>query len=86
MYQNNLKEHFLVDLHELLVPLLDIGRLLAGIGLVVLGLGRVAAVVVAPLNDFAEDSLVYLAMEQKASAAAFFPSGMARDGARPFSG
>ncbi len=55
----------MVNLHELLVPLLDIGCLLAGVRLIVLGLGGIAAVVVAPLNDFAEDGLVYLEMENR---------------------
>jgi hypothetical protein len=59
-YQNDLEEHFLVDLHKLLVPLLDIGRLLASIRLLVLSLGRVVAVVLAPFDDFAENSLVDL--------------------------
>lgn len=59
-YEDNLKEHLLVDLHELLVPLVDVGSLSAGIGLVILSLGRVVAVVLAPLDDLAEDSLVDL--------------------------
>lgn len=50
----------MVDLHELLVPLLNVCSLLAGIGLVVLGLRGIVAVVLAPLDDFAEDSFVYL--------------------------
>jgi hypothetical protein len=46
----------LVDLHELLVPLLDVGGLLAGVGVLVLLWGRVLLVVVAPFEDFAQDS------------------------------
>lgn len=59
-YQNNLEQHLLVNLHELLVPLLDLGGLLAGIGLLILGGRGVVAVVLAPLNDLAEDCLVHL--------------------------
>jgi hypothetical protein len=51
----------LVDLHELLVPLLDIRRLLAGIVVVIaVGLG-VGLVVLAPLDDLSQDGLVDLA-------------------------
>ena len=59
-YEDNLKEHFLVNLHELLVPLFDVCRLLAGVGLVVLLLDGVVAVVLAPFDNFAEDSFVDL--------------------------
>ncbi len=37
--EDDLEEHLLVDLHELLVPLLDVGRLLAAVGVVVVGGG-----------------------------------------------
>lgn len=56
-YKDDLKEHLLVDLHELLVPLLNVGRLLAGLGVLVLLRGRVLLVVVAPLDDLAQDRL-----------------------------
>jgi hypothetical protein len=59
-YKDDLKEHLLVDLHELLVPLLNISGLLAGVGLVIGSLRRVATVVVAPLNHLAEDGFVDL--------------------------
>lgn len=59
-YEDNLKEHFLVNLHELLIPLFNICRLLAGVGLVVLLLDGVVAVVLAPFDNFAEDSFVDL--------------------------
>jgi hypothetical protein len=52
-YENDLEKHLLVDLHKLLVPLLDIGRLLAIIGVVIGALHGVAAVVLAPLDDLA---------------------------------
>lgn len=54
--EDDLEEHLLVDLHELLVPLLDVGGLLAGVGVLVLLWGRVLLVVVAPFEDFAQDS------------------------------
>jgi hypothetical protein len=60
-YENDLEEHFLVHLHELLVPLLDVGRLLPGIGIVILCLRRIIAVMFAPLDDFPEDGLVHRA-------------------------
>lgn len=50
----------MVYLHELLVPLLDVGRLLAGVGVVVGGRGGVVLVVLAPFNDFLEDGFVDL--------------------------
>jgi hypothetical protein len=59
-HQDDLEEHFLINLHELLIPLLDVGRLLPGVGVVVLGGGRVLAVVLAPLEDLLHDSLVDL--------------------------
>ena len=61
-YEDDLEEHFLVNLHELLVPLFDLGRLLAGVRVVVGARSRVVTVVRAPLDDFLEDSLVDLDM------------------------
>ena len=59
-YENDLKKHLLVHLHELLVPLLDVGCLLAGVGIVVGSGGWVVLVVLAPLDNLLEDLLVYL--------------------------
>lgn len=59
-YEDDLEEHLLVDLHELLVPLLDVGGLLASIGFIVLGLVGIVAVVLAPFDDLSKDSLVNL--------------------------
>lgn len=56
-HQDDLKQHLLIDLHKLLVPLLDVGRLLAVIGVVVGSWGRVLLVVLAPLENLAEDWL-----------------------------
>lgn len=50
-YQNNLEEHLLVDLHELLIPLIDVCGL-ATVVVVITGGGGVVLVVVAPLDDF----------------------------------
>ena len=35
VYQDNLKEHLLVDLHELLIPLFDVGGALPRVGVIV---------------------------------------------------
>lgn len=58
-HQNNLEQHLLVHLHELLVPLVDIGGLTAVV-IVVGGAGGIALVVLAPLNNFLEDRFVDL--------------------------
>lgn len=60
-YKDDLEEHLLVDLHELLVPLIDVGGLLAGVGVVILGCRGVAAVMGAPLDDLLHDGFVDLA-------------------------
>jgi hypothetical protein len=59
-YEDDLKEHLLVNLHEFLVPLVDVGRLLAGIRVIVLRGGRVVAVMFAPLENLLHDRLVDL--------------------------
>jgi hypothetical protein len=51
----------LVNLHELLVPLIDIGGLLARVGVVVRGSRRITAMVDAPLDHLAENGFVDLA-------------------------
>lgn len=43
-YQNDLKQHLLIDLHELLIPLIDVGGLAAGV-IVVTSAGRIILVV-----------------------------------------
>lgn len=58
-YQDNLEQHLLIDLHELLIPLLNIGRLAAVI-VIVTGSGGIVLVVLAPFDDLAEDGLVDL--------------------------
>jgi hypothetical protein len=59
-YKDDLKEHLLVDLHELLVPLVDVCRFLTRVRVIVLGGGRVVLVVVAPLKNLLHDGLVDL--------------------------
>jgi hypothetical protein len=48
--QDDLEQYLLVDLHELLVPLLDVCGLLARVGVIVLGGRRVVPVLRAPLE------------------------------------
>lgn len=57
-HKDDLKEHLLVDLHELLVPLINIGGLLAGVVVIVGRRGGVVPVVLAPLDHFPEDRVV----------------------------
>lgn len=58
-YQDDLKEHLLVDLHELLIPLFNIGGL-ASVVVVIGGALGVVLVVLAPLDDLLQDGLVDL--------------------------
>ena len=53
--EDDLEEHLLVDLHKLLIPVLDVRSLLARIGVIVLRGRWVVLVMSAPLEDFAED-------------------------------
>jgi hypothetical protein len=59
-YEDDLEEHLLVDLHELLVPLINVGRLLTRVRVVVLGGWGVVLVVVAPLENLLHDGLIDL--------------------------
>lgn len=58
--ENDLEEHLLVDLHELLVPLVNVGGLAAGVDVIVAGAWGVALVVLTPLDDFLENGFVDL--------------------------
>ena len=58
--KDDFKKHFLVDLHEFLVPLIDICRFLTGVRVIFVCLGRVSAVMFTPLEDLLEDGLVNL--------------------------
>lgn len=51
----------MADLHELLVPVLDVCSFLARVGVVILGRRRIVLVVGASLEDFAEDGFENLA-------------------------
>jgi hypothetical protein len=59
-YKDDLEQHLLVHLHELLVPLVNVGRLLARVRVIILRGGRVLAVMLAPFNNFLHDGLVDL--------------------------
>jgi hypothetical protein len=59
-YKNDLKQHFLVYLHEFLIPLLNVGGLLAGIGIVIGSSLGIILVMFAPLDNFLQDRLVDL--------------------------
>jgi hypothetical protein len=50
----------LIDLHEFLVPLLNIGCLLSGVGIVIGSSRGIILVVLAPFNDLLEDGLIDL--------------------------
>lgn len=57
-YQDDLEQHLLIDLHELLVPLVDLRHLLTRGIVIVAARGRVVLVVDAPLDDLCEDGVV----------------------------
>ncbi len=59
-HKDDLEQHLLVHLHELLVPLIDISGLLSRVGVVVIGSDGVGTVMGAPLNDLVENSLIDL--------------------------
>jgi hypothetical protein len=59
-YENDLKKHLLINLHELLIPLLDISSLLPGVGVIIGGNMRIGLVVLAPFEDLSKDALVDL--------------------------
>ena len=59
-YEDDFEEHLLINLHELLVPLFDVGGLLARIRIILVGGWRVGLVMLAPFNDLLEDSFVHL--------------------------
>jgi hypothetical protein len=60
VYQDNLKEHLLINLHKLLVPLLNVRSLLSRIGVVIGSCRRVVLVMLAPLDDLLKDRLIDL--------------------------
>jgi hypothetical protein len=50
----------LIDLHEFLVPFLDVCGLLAGIGVIVTDWGDIILVVLAPFDDLLQDRFIDL--------------------------
>jgi len=59
-YKNDLEEHLLVDLHKLLIPLVNVGSLLAGIRVVISRSWRIGLVLFAPLDNLLENGFVDL--------------------------
>jgi len=57
-HENDLKKHLLVDLHEFLVPLVDVCCLLPAITLFLCRLDGVTTVLLAPLYDLAQHRIV----------------------------
>lgn len=66
-YEDDLEEHLLVHLHKLLIPLLYFCRFLASVRLVIVSGGGVVAVVLAPLDDLAENGLGNVGLERGVS-------------------
>lgn len=59
-YEDDLEQHLLIDLHKLLVPLLNISGLLPRIGVIIGSGRRIVLVMLAPFNDLLEDRLIDL--------------------------
>ena len=57
-YQDDFEEHFLVDLHEFLVPLINVRSLLTGVGLVLVRGWWIVLVVSTPFNDLLENGRI----------------------------
>ena len=58
--QDNLKQHLLVYLHKLLIPLINVCSLLPRVGIVIVGCLRIGLVVFAPLKNLGQHGLVDL--------------------------
>ena len=59
-HEDDLEQHLLVDLHELLVPIVDIGRFLARVGIVIVGRWGIGSMVDTPFDDLVEHHFVHL--------------------------
>lgn len=59
-YQNDFEQHLLVDLHEFLIPFIDICGFPAGVVVLVAGAWRVALMLCAPRNNLFQDGSVDL--------------------------
>jgi hypothetical protein len=66
-HKDDLEEHLLVNLHELLVPLVNVGGLLPVVVVIIGRLGRIVAVVLAPLNHLAQDRVVHVGNGNRAA-------------------
>lgn len=55
--EDYLEQHLLIDLHELLVPIVNVGRLFARLGVLVGSRGRVILVVITPVQDLSQHRL-----------------------------
>ena len=64
-YEDNLKQHLLVDLHELLIPLINVGCLFAGIGIVIVCGDWIVSVMLAPLDNLSKNRFVDLWIQTK---------------------
>ena len=58
--QDNLKQHLLVYLHKLLIPLINVCGLLPRVGIIIVGCLRIGLVVFAPLKNLCQHGLVDL--------------------------
>ena len=60
-YQNNLKEHLLIYLHKLLIPLINVCSLLSRIGIIIICCLRIGLVVFTPLKNLVQHGFIDLA-------------------------
>lgn len=68
-YKNDLEEHFLVNLHELLIPFIDICRFLAAVRIIIGCCRGIALVVFTPLDNLFQNRLIHLSQSQQAQRA-----------------
>ena len=64
-YQDNIKEHLLVDIHKLLIPLVDVGAAVPRFVIIFIGCRRIMLMILAPLENFLEDGIVDLKLTNK---------------------
>jgi len=56
--KDDFKEHFLINLHELLVPLFDVGCLFSRVGIILVASWGIRLMVVTPFDHLLEDSFI----------------------------